>query len=457
MTPPEDPLLKWKRIVCAIGQYLPDMYAACFMIVKNVHDAWDATQSAVEKVLKKAPGKDVKDVRAWLCMVAINSARDLLRKRQASGGDMWREIEDSADPRADFLRTTRLRLDMLKFLDRVWRFLDKTLHEDVVLHLEVALKLSTEAELAEQLGVRLNEVRNRRRRGAKALRDAATVTVLVTDPGEGPNRCVIPRCLAERKEDSPELLREVRTHIGACKRCGRRRDDRTALMRIILAVPGLAMAGDLLNRFLPTVKYKVAAATAAAVVISIPLLPHPDAGEALPAGPISGPASTPVEVPVPLPPPPPRPGPIDQPSAPSAVTGDPASATRTNVPPAAAVPPAADGNGVQDTGLSVTDSWVQHRRIAAADSGTCGSEPTSSTVRVTVSPGAKSALILVTVPGSTFSLPMEGTAEGTRWTGQVGPIYNEDARASLGIAVEIVGSGGARMVKDLGKIDVFPC
>ncbi|MFJ8912682.1 RNA polymerase sigma factor [Amycolatopsis sp. NPDC102389] len=430
------------------------MNAACFRILRNHRDAEDATQTAVENVLKRPPGKEIKNLQAWLCRFAINSAKDLRRQLKASRDVPEEGDHENADPHADFRRSVTLRLDTMQLLDRIWNLLDKTYHEDVTLYLEVTFGRRKEAELAEQLGIRLHEVRNARWRGKRALREAATVAVLVTDPGEGQNRCVIPFGLASRKEDSPELLDDVRTHVKACEKCRRRRDDRNGLMRFVLAIPGLAMAGELLRRMLPTAQHKVAVASFVMLaVVATPYIKLPGWDDASPSSPGTRAPSTPSPgLSAPLAP---APAPVAPPGTAPATTVAPAP-TPTNAAPTTGAP-GATGVVAPQAALAVTDSWVQFRRIAAADDGTCRNEPTSSEVRVTVAPGAESASIVVSVPGASFSLKMHGSEGGTRWSGMVGPVPNEDARTSLGISVEVVGTDGARATRALGTIDVYPC
>jgi len=438
-----------------VEKYLLDMYAACLRILENVLDAEDATQTAVEKVLKSPPGKEIKDLHAWLCRVAINSAKDLARKRKASREVLEEGDQENTDPRADFRRSVPLRLDMLQLFERTWDFLDKPSQENATLYLEVTFGHRKEAELAMEVGVRPNEVRNRRWRGRRALAEAGTIAVLVTDPGEGTNRCLIPKGLVGDKEGSPELLAKVRTHIAGCERCRRRRDDRKSLMRFVLAIPGLAFVGDLLHRLVPTVKHKVAAASFVTLVaVTFPYVPIPGWNDASPPSSTTGaPPTATLGPPAPLPPVVP---PVVPPVAPPAASIAPA-ATPTNSAPTTGAPAATGVVAPREVAIAVTDSWVQYRRIAAADDGTCRNEPTSSEVWVTVVPGAESASIIVSLPGARFSLAMQSSDGGTRWSGRVGPVPNEDAQTSLGIAVEVVGTNGARTTRDLGRIDVFPC
>ncbi|MER6669534.1 RNA polymerase sigma factor [Amycolatopsis japonica] len=292
----------------AVEKYLLDMHDAARRILGNDRDAEDATQTAVEKVLKRPPGREIKELRSWLCRVAINSAKDLARKRKASREVLGKEEqENNTDPHADFRRSVPLRLDMLQLFDRTWNLLDESSRENATLYLEVTFGHRAEAELAEQLDVQLDEVRNRRWRGKRALGEAGAAAVLATDPGEGKNRCVIPFGLASRKNDSPELLAEVRTHIRACEKCRRRRDDRKGLMRFVLGIPGLALAGDLVDRLLPTATHKVAVASFVTLaVVAFPYIPVPGWNDASPSNPATEapPTFAPFAPPPPVAPPP---------------------------------------------------------------------------------------------------------------------------------------------------------
>jgi len=456
-----------------LEQYRDEMTLAARRKVDSDHDAEEARAAAALKALRKPPGKDVKDLQAWLCKVAINSARDLQRQRnrQASRETVDEAGWERADPRADTLRTVRFRADTLAFLERVWNLLDKSRYEDVALYLDVELERCTEKQLAEQLGISLNRLKGRRRRAGKAVQDAATVAVLIVDPGEGKDRCAVPLALAAGQDVSPELRRKVRTHVRACPPCRRRSADRNALLDVVLAVPGAAVAGGLLLGWLTKLRAAngAVAASAAAVALVAVLVPitRPGPGEAVRVPPdvVTPPRQLPQPQPQPtlpgtssVPPQPSKPpaGTPARPAPPPSATSEVPPPPRTSGAPEAPGNPGAGGTGRQDTVPAVTGWSAQHRRIVAGDDGACGDEPSTSAVRVTVTSAAKSATLLVTVHGTSFSLPMQGTRNGTEWNARVGPV-NEDARGSLGLAAEVAGAGGARAVTSLGSIDVCPC
>ncbi|UMP04802.1 RNA polymerase sigma factor [Amycolatopsis sp. EV170708-02-1] len=300
----------WTTFVTGDSYSTPGTFSTRTAI--NDRDAEDAAQRAVENVLKRPPGKNVDNLRAWLRRVAINSAKDLARELTARREVLDEGNQENTDPRADTRGSVQLRMDTLQLLDRTWSFLDKPSQENATLYLEVTFGHHKEAELAERLGVQPSEVRNRRWRGKRALGEAGAAAVLVTDPGEGANRCLIPSSLVGTRTGSPELLDKVRTHVKACEKCRRRRDDRKGLLRFVLAVPGLAFAGDLLHRLLPTAKHKVAAASFVTLVaVAAPYVPIPGWNDASPSSPATSAPSTPtLGPPAPLPPavaPPPAP------------------------------------------------------------------------------------------------------------------------------------------------------
>jgi len=457
-----------KGVEQGIEQHWQAMHRACYRILGNATDAEDATNEAVLKVLGNLPDTRVENLQAWLCKVAQNAARDQLRKTKGTRDIESRAHRTHIEMRDDPFRVSQIGMDTRLLLERVTRLLGEPFREDVGLYLDVLLENLTERQLADRVGIPLNTLKTKRRRAREAVQKAATVVCLTTDPGEHPNRCLIPLSLARNKEDSPELLRVVQTHIDSCPRCQGRQKDPTSLVGIVLSIPGLALVGNLLNRVLTTpTRTKLAAAAGAGVVSLVVLIlatSSPESGRAMPTTPTTQqpPGRTEAE-----------PAPTSTPpSAPATPPGQviekvaPPSASPTAVPPApvptipaatTAVPSGQGGSSRGDGTPAITSSWVEHRRIAAADDGTCDDKPTSSAVRVTVEPGVASAVILLTVRGRTVSLPMWGTGNRSTWDGQVGPVPDDDARGSLGIAVRVVGTNGTHAVKQLGDVCISPC
>jgi RNA polymerase sigma factor (sigma-70 family) len=444
----------------------------CREILGNDKDAEDAVADVTAKLLKNPPKEPVKHPKAYLREVAKTTALDLLRKRRRTREVLSERDPDLLDPTAvEALRAFQVRLDAPKFVNRISAMLGESREEDVALCVDALLNRCTLSAQAEKCGLSEREMKNRRRRAVNAVRRAATVVALITDPGDDANPCPVPAHLASQKTDSPELLRDVEAHVRDCRSCQRRCADRNGLRGVVLAVPGAALGGMLLRGLLAGSRSaKVSAAAVvgatAALVATVFLTPvtgplDPEHALALPPTVETPPA---VSGTTSMPPsatpaarkssPEASSGPATPPSAPSSTTRWTAATSSVPAPDGSA----GTGGGARDgSGPAVTDSWVQYRRIAAADDGTCGNRQTSSDIRVTVAPGAMSATILLTVSGRTVSLPMRSAEGGTRWGARVGPLPNDDARASLGVAVEVLGFNKARTMRSLGTIDVCPC
>lgn len=404
--------------------------------------------------------------KAYLREVARTTALDLLRKRRRTREVLGERDLEPLDPTAaDDFEASRLRLDAPKFLDRISAMLGESRRDDIALCFDALLNRSTLSAQADKLGLSEREMKNRRRRAVNAVRKAATVVALVTDPGDEANPCPALLRLA-LQEPSPKLLREVDGHVRHCRSCQRRCADRNGLRGVVLAIPGVALGGELLRHLLAGSRFaKVSSAagvgvTAAlvATVLLTPVTKTPDLGHARELHPtVATPPAVSGTTPMPATAPP-----SVLTSLPEVATGPATPSTTTHPAVGNSTIPTADGSAGtggssgNGGGPAITGTWVQYRRIAAADEGICGNQPTASDIRVTVAPGATSATILLKVDGRTVSLPMKSADGGTRWSGRVGPVPNDDARAALGVAVEVLGNG-ARTQRSLGTIEVCPC
>lgn len=443
-----------------IEKHRREMFRVCLWYLGNACDAEDTVGDAIEKLMKNPPKRPVRNPRAWLHEIAKNAARTRLSELAKLNEILDGQDHEPTTPAIDDHRVRRHELDVGEFQERLLAMVPKRRRDDVALYLELHRGDHTAKEQAAILGVSKAEIDKRHRRARPAVAKVAPVVALVTDPGEEPNHCDVPRNLARDVGDSPDLVREVEKHVGDCEKCGHRLDDPNGLAGVLLATTGVVLGGALFGRLLALSKAvkvtsgaTVIAAAAVATVILVPRTPAP--------GPLPRP-STPAARPT-LVPPVVTAGPITPPAppappAPTPPPGPAATTPTTQAPPTSttAPPPAPSGGGASAARPDVTRSSVTPRRIVAGEHG-CRQEPHSSVVRITVTPGAKSARILLTVVGTTSPLPMSGSAGGTEWTGRVGPVPNEDAYGRLGVAVEVVGNNGARQVRSLGDIELCEC
>ena len=61
----------------------PSLYRLAFTYVKNADDAMDVVQESVYKSISTASGvRSPAAIRAWLCRITVNTALDLLRRRE---------------------------------------------------------------------------------------------------------------------------------------------------------------------------------------------------------------------------------------------------------------------------------------------------------------------------------------------------------------------------------------
>lgn len=137
----------------------PRVVAAVALIAGSPQDAADAVQDALVGYLAHPPARPIRNLAAWITVVAANRARDLLRSRGAESRALAKV--GLADEQAAF-ELTGLDIDVRAALEA----LPPQQKQACVLH--YLLDQSVE-QIAEGLGVSTGTVKTQLHRGRKAL------------------------------------------------------------------------------------------------------------------------------------------------------------------------------------------------------------------------------------------------------------------------------------------------
>ena len=446
----DSPAVDTEALKRACAAYREVIYRACYGVLGDAHDAEDATNKTIEKVLLRPPRKPVKSLEAWLYGAGRHTALDM-------AFDLRRTVpvesfEDSASP--DQFRASRLRADVSPFIDKVLQFLTDDIRKE--LGLEETRRGATRAERAARLDLLADRLEEQPAKVRDAVDYAGFVACLVADPGQGANLCAVPKSLAKGSEPSPQLLKKIKSHVRKCDVCSAKRGDTRSLFRAILLGIGGALALPGLGRLCKTLtaKSSVAAAglatTAAGVIVVLimidPGTAKPEPGWALrptrPAVPPPGMATAssivvnpPTVAGTSAIPKPPEPPPSVEPPAPPAATTTAGPVARDDRPP------------------SISQARLEHKRIATKRSRCDDDAPTTSKVLAVVS-GAGSVTLIMRLPGRVVEQRMVNVDD--MWFGQVGPFPEEDA-GQVEVTVRAVGTNDAETSQKIGTVCVTRC
>ena len=155
----------------AVREHARLVYRIAYSVLRNHHDAEDATQETFVRLLRHHRQRrpvEVRDLRGWLARTTWRLAIDRKRRPQALS------IEDAAKAVRE-LRASGIGVDevaareqMMTLLDRLIEALPRDLRE--TLALSVADELSS-PEIAEVLGIPEGSVRTRLARARQILRE----------------------------------------------------------------------------------------------------------------------------------------------------------------------------------------------------------------------------------------------------------------------------------------------
>lgn len=467
------------NVMKALHEHHDSMEAVCRSILSNASDAKDALQQAKENAIKRSPGKPERGWRVWLNEVTRNAAIDIYRtnvrseKRRAPLDDAENiEYRDMTSVNVRAAKAQRL-------LERSTQLLDEAEQVDYRLFRDIALRTTTAAELAEQRGMPFQELKQRRKRGYGAIKDAAIAISLIDAYRLNRNRCVVPHSYAAGMK-GPELLEAIREHKRRCRWCGSRWAKPTWVLKQLLGIPvGLgAIAGALAAVLKATLASKkavaatalsVTTATAAVTVAVFTTSPNASRFErgrsssepsiapssssttgsppSTPESTPSNPPESPTRPPTSLTPPPP-------------LSTSPAPPTPTSFLPDSILPSSpTDGGARDDSPPAITAGWIEHRRIVASRRSTCDGEPTTSEVHVSVSSSNEVTTVRAHLRAPGYDIPflMTRHAGMSTWHGQLGPLADDTTSGRFEVIIEVVGANGATVEKQIGEICVARC
>lgn len=153
-----------------VGEHARFVYAVAWSVLRNPHDAEDATQETFLRVMRHQHElKGVKDVRAWLARICWRIAVDRRRGAGAteSAGDDPALLEQLRAPGAG-IEQTLVTGQMLETAERLIARLPSELRD--VLTLSTVEEMNSR-EIAEVLGIREGTVRTRLLRARQLLKD----------------------------------------------------------------------------------------------------------------------------------------------------------------------------------------------------------------------------------------------------------------------------------------------
>ena len=429
------------------------MYRACLRILRDHDRAEDATHDAVVAAIANPPDVIEKDWGPWLCAVAQNTARQYLRRdarsRTVPLPDDLPE-DDNRDERSD-----ERGKEIQHLLDRATGLLSEDELADFELYREVRLTGLTQEELAKKLDLPLPEVRRRRKRALRAIRDAVVAVYLAENPGSGRNRCTKPRDLATAEADSPVLRANIMSHARRCtKVCKPKREVPKKLLRRLLAAPGLGLGSGLVAWLaeLLTPKKVAVAATTTLVAVSFAVL----AENEVPAPPdlVVVPPSRTTAIP-PLPAPPLVPAPTSSQAPPAPPRQEPPPAPP---PPPVTPEPEPGGGGRAEVPPRIAHGWVEHRRLVIDGHQRCDDDKprTSGVAAVVRAPGGvRSVTVHLRGEGRDLAVPMTELGAST-WAGRIGP-FDSGTRGRYTVVIVAIGADGVTVEKEVAELCVTRC
>jgi len=213
-------------------RYHQSLYRFCLTIVGNPHDAQEALQNTMMKVLRALPGEERQiELKPWLYRIAHNESIDLLRRRRESSELDVEQIAPGyglAEDAAARERLRRLLTDMKELPERQREVL--VMRELAGLEFEeIGSALDTSGAVARQT---LYEARQSLRQMEEGREmNCATVTKALSD-GDG----------------RVTRRRDVRAHLRSCAHCQAFREEIKSRQHDLVALaplPALAAAGML--------------------------------------------------------------------------------------------------------------------------------------------------------------------------------------------------------------------
>src|SRR5215471_19994482 len=86
-----------QKIEAAVREHAQLVFKICYAVVRNHHDAEDATQEVFLRVWRNAPRlEEIKDLRSWIARIAWNVAIDRKRRHPEQQMDEYFEVSQRA-------------------------------------------------------------------------------------------------------------------------------------------------------------------------------------------------------------------------------------------------------------------------------------------------------------------------------------------------------------------------
>ncbi|MEV4316833.1 sigma-70 family RNA polymerase sigma factor [Actinocrispum sp. NPDC049592] len=266
MTAPEEPGVE--TVIAARGgdqRALDDLVAGYLPLVYNIvghalgghADTDDVVQETMLRAVHGLSGlRDPASFRSWLVVIALNQVRERHRRQVPA-----EELVDQADPGADFVDLTILRLQLSgqrREVVAATRWLSADERELLSLWWLAAAGRLTRAEVAEATGLSPQHAAVRIQR-LKAQLDSARIVV----------RALSQQCLALKEvlgdwDGQPSALwrKRIARHVRECPQCGRHQNGLAAVEALVAGLPLVAVPVTLGHVLTGSAKPVVAAAVA---------------------------------------------------------------------------------------------------------------------------------------------------------------------------------------------------
>ena len=153
-----------QKIEAAVREHAQLVFKICYAVVRNHHDAEDATQEVFLRVWRNARRlEEIKDLRSWIARIAWNVAID--RKRRHPEQQMDEYFEIAQRPRAE---DEVISGQMLMLLERAIARLPRKERDALIL---ASVEEMSMAEIAQVVGTSEATVRGRVFRARQQLRE----------------------------------------------------------------------------------------------------------------------------------------------------------------------------------------------------------------------------------------------------------------------------------------------
>jgi len=152
-----------QKIEAAVREHAQLVFKICYAVVRNHHDAEDATQEVFLRVWRNAPRlEEIKDLRSWIARIAWNVAIDRKRRHPEQQMDEYFEVSQRARAEDEVISG-----QMLMLLERAIARLPRKEREALILASTEEMSM---AEIAQVLGASEATIRGRVFRARQQLR-----------------------------------------------------------------------------------------------------------------------------------------------------------------------------------------------------------------------------------------------------------------------------------------------